>query len=91
MSETITGVAVKFTLGSFMFVCAAKEPCRHNDILSYTRCTDRDDEIQGFWTSRDRFVTRAEALPIAKAAGQFKRRNQPGDYDGPELFSEDLW
>jgi len=47
--------------------------------------------VQGFWTSHNRFVTRAEALPIAKAAGQFKRRNQPGDYDGPELFSENLW
>ena len=33
-----------------------------------------------------RFVTRKEAVGIAKAAGQI-----PADFEGDTLFSEDLW
>jgi hypothetical protein len=55
----------------------------------------------GFLTSDLRFLTREQALPYAKECGQFHRYDntiQPRqpfdpklDYDGPQLFSEDLW
>jgi hypothetical protein len=40
---------------------------------------------QGFRTSRGRFVGRAEALKVARAAGQVGRKT------GRELFTDDLW
>lgn len=43
--------------------------------------------VQGFTTSRGRFVDREEGVVIARAAGQIIRKT------GPErlLFSEDMW
>lgn len=46
------------------------------------------DNIQGFLTSRGRFVRRGEALVLQLAAG-IKSAN--GEYRGAELFSEDLY
>jgi hypothetical protein len=48
------------------------------------------DAVQGFMTTTGRFVGREEALLIARARGQMKPR-LPGQYDGDELFSEDVW
>jgi hypothetical protein len=54
----------------------------------------------GFVTSQLRFLNREDALILAKENGQFKRyelqHNLDRDgsfngYDGPQLFSEDLW
>lgn len=54
--------------------------------------------VQGFETNTGRFVDRLEGFKIAKAADQVVRPNlgnpdaKPGTYyDGPELFSEDLY
>lgn len=45
-------------------------------------------DIAGFWTDRDRFVTRREAVPIAVAAGQISK-----DWLNVhrELLSSDVW
>ena len=45
-------------------------------------------KVQGFITSAGRFVSRAEALQIAKAAGQLLP-NEP--VDSKYLFSENVW
>jgi hypothetical protein len=53
----------------------------------------------GFLTSDLKFLEREDALFYAKQTGQFKRYDgiqgrsfDPAlDYDGPQLFSEDLW
>lgn len=52
----------------------------------------RDEEIQGFLTSKYRFVDRYEAWAIAEARGQILRR-VPGDITskGRKLFSENLY
>ena len=42
---------------------------------------------QGFLTSKNRFVDRTEAWAIALAAGQV----EPEDWEGSQLFSENLW
>ncbi|MDR1901350.1 MAG: hypothetical protein LBQ88_03570 [Treponema sp.] len=46
---------------------------------------------QGFITDKLQFLNRKKALVYAKKTGQFRRNPGPTDYDGPELFSEDLW
>lgn len=45
-----------------------------------------DDCIQGFLTSKNRFLTRAEALELVKSNGQLTK-----PLLGGELSSEDLW
>lgn len=43
------------------------------------------DSVQGFVDTMGNFLTREEAVPIAKASGQV-----PEDFEGL-LYSEDLW
>jgi len=45
-----------------------------------------DHCVQGFLTTKNRFLTREEALILVKENGQLK-----GDIIGGELTSEDLW
>jgi len=53
------------------------------------------DEIaeseQGFTDNQGRFLNRCQALHVAKASGQLRRKTTPGAYTGPELYLEDLW
>lgn len=58
---------------------------RHNDILARFGKTNPDVIKQGFYTSYGRFVSREEALQIAKDAGQIQ------ETDSDQLFSEDLY
>lgn len=60
------------------------------DPAQYWRDSDgkRPRAIQGFLTSEDRFVDRAEAAGIARAAGQVDRARVAEDDD---LISEDLY
>lgn len=43
--------------------------------------------VQGFLTSKGRFVNRREAWKIALAAGQVEKE----PWEGSQLFSENLW
>ena len=58
---------------------------RHNDILARFGKSQLEVIKQGFYTSYGRFVSREEALQIAKDAGQIKETNSN------ILFSEDLY
>lgn len=93
-TERIIGVAMCVETVEGAFIAFLPQPHRHHDVfkqmgptLLFRTHINPDD--QGFLTSEGRFVNRIEALEIAKRAGQFNRK--PGGYDGPELFSEDLW
>lgn len=59
---------------------------RHNDIMSRFGKTCLDTTKQGFYTSWGRFVSREEALQIAKSAGQVSET-----ISETKLFSEDLY
>lgn len=87
-AEKITGVAILDQKGRLW---ALPAPCRHHHIFSLAAFLNDDAEGsirgQGFTTDAGRFVERAEALEIAKAAGQTK----PGANLGHQLYSEDLW
>lgn len=79
-----TGQRLTFTLPA---------PARHHDVLQlmYLAGLPQDHETeQGFLTDTGRFIRRKPAKIMAERAGQLKPR-QPSQYDGPELFSEDLW
>jgi hypothetical protein len=47
------------------------------------------ESIQGFMTSKDRFVDRQEAMGIAKTTGQIDETNLGNPMIG--LFSEDIY
>lgn len=66
-------------------------PARHHNVLqSMPDFRGRHAAEQGFLTSNGEFADRITALRIAMAAGQVVGRT-PSGYNGPELFSEDLW
>lgn len=87
--ERITGVA--FLMRSKMML-VLPAPNRHHHIIQASIPEDLPRKAvccadQGFITSTGRYVTREEAVPIARAAGQLIRKTSPED----KLFSEDLW
>ena len=65
---------------------------RHHDCIRSMRdmnwSVSNKPELQGFITSRNRFVSRVEALAIQKEAGI---PSAQGEYRSNELFSEDLY
>jgi len=84
--ERITAAAIRWPNGN---TTRMAPPNRHHDIL---RSFGGDDPAihaaeQGFWTDRERFVTREAAAAIAEAAGQRIRITGPVAL----LFSEDVW
>lgn len=84
----ITHVAVKTKRAIFFL----PKPLRHHHILQTMNPLDLiEGEEQGFMDSTGRFLTRLEAMKVAKDSGQFNRILDPKLYQGPELFSEDLW
>lgn len=88
--ETIVKVAIK--IGGQVY--ALGPPARHHNVIRMLE--DSMDlpivpDVQGFVTSTGQFVNRLVAYQIAEAAGQIKGRDRPGSYQGPLLFSEDLW
>ena len=81
---TITQVAIRYNGNIY----AMPAPYRHHDVIRKIGGIAGPD-TQGFLTNRGGFLTRTEAMQVAVTAGQLKRG--PGGYQGPELFSEDLW
>ena len=88
MSERIVAAAARTPDGVVHFLPA---PARHHHILQADSTPDDFYADQGFATSEGRFVDREEGMKVAVAAGQLKRSSNPKHYQGPLLFSEDLW
>lgn len=76
-------------------VYSLPSPNRHHHVLYSGMMDEKDDDeerdVQGFVDDTGQFLNRAEAYVIATASGQINRRKEPGDYDGTDLYSEDLW
>lgn len=83
----ITHVAIKRGVK----VYSLPAPNRHHHVLweMPLPCFNDEDGVQGFLDDTGAFLTRREAYRAVVDTPQFKRK--PGGYDGPELFSEDLW
>lgn len=83
-------------------VISMAAPARHADILRQIKGLhdphDRphwsyEAEIQGFITHEGKFMERREAFAHVHECGQGTPRRRTGreNYQGEELFSEDLW
>ena len=70
-------------------------PAGHGEVMALAVSIGQEmgREVQGFLTSRGRFVTRVEAMKIAHRAGQEFREARGGGQKprSHQLFSEDLW
>lgn len=86
-------VAVAIHKNGLLFTKPA--PARHHDVISEMACQgiDAAGAEQGFLRSDGKFLTRIGALAYAYDNDQLLKRDEPGytGYQGPELFSEDLW
>lgn len=86
----IVGVAIRDQHGT---AHTAPRPARHHDLLRLfhdvgLHCPG--PAAQGFVLGDGTFVSRRRAYGIAMNNGQLLPR-PAGGYDGPELYSEDLW
>lgn len=81
-------------------VCFIPRPARHHHVLhslskSFNGRTDRGytEEVQGFVTDSGQFLNRTDAMQHAIRCNQtlVGRISNPNSYNGPELYSEDLW
>lgn len=64
-----------------------RHPCIGNVYMALNTTAKRwDDCVQGFLTTKNRFLTRAEALELVTSTGQLTK-----PIIGGELTSEDLW
>lgn len=88
--ESIAKAAMALECGR---IFAVDRPGRHHHIintvgeLALATATQIGDAIQGFVTTKGRFVDRREGLRLAERSKQLIRKTQPAD----QLFSEDLW
>lgn len=96
----IKAAAIKFIMPEGPdLICTMAKPSRHADILhalnsqfmSGRKASSIIDEVEGFLDDKGFFLDRAEAYKHAKRFGPPLVKREPGDYQGPELFSEDLW
>ena len=84
-------------------ICYVPRPGRHHNIKHTISTMLKDsrkglsdwayeNEIEGFVTNEGQFLDRRQAFIHATACHQITcRRTGPGDYNGDDLFSEDLW
>jgi hypothetical protein len=83
-------------------VISMAAPARHHDILRQIAGLydpqDRPDwtyenETQGFLTDKGEFLNRRDAFrhTVESGQGQPRRRTGAMNYQGGELYSEDLW
>ena len=91
-------VAAAVKVGSL--ICSMPQPARHHDLLRQMALNGQRDygcEEQGFVTDAGVFLDRKEAFKHAHQCGQGTPRRDdllkanPNNYDGMELYSEDLW
>jgi len=68
----------------------ASRPARHADVLHWLTANGvKGFREQGFMSSLGRFLTREQALQLAKESRQTFMQREP--IAPPKLYSEDLW
>ena len=87
----IDRVALKMERGT---IYSLRKPKRHHDVIQAMSEFESYGDIarseQGFMTDKDEFLNRKEAFIYAKKLGQVLPRKFH-QYNGPDLYSEDLW
>lgn len=87
MIKKIVGVAIMYA-GK---VYSLPKPNRHHDVIRSIPGGVKGPDVQGFVDEDGVFLNRTDAMKRAVETGQLKRRPGKEHYQGPELFSEDLW
>mgnify|MGYP000325926200 FL=1 len=82
--QQITHVAIKYANKVF----SLPAPNRHHDVIRMIGGISGPD-TQGFLDANGTFLNRKQAFIVAQMTRQINRA--PGGYQGPELYSEDLW
>jgi hypothetical protein len=98
LPEKIAQAAIRHPDG---MIYSVSQPGRHHHVEHLVKRLKKDgyrgSSGQGFITTHGRFVNRRDAFVIAVREGQLTKRlerlaAEPGKhYDGPELYSEDMW
>lgn len=87
----IMGVAIKY--GGVVY--SLPPPNRHHNVIRHIREVTGSgiagSDVQGFITDEGEFLNRKAAMALASVNGQLNRRPGAQFYQGPELYSEDLW
>lgn len=87
----ITHVAIQYAGKTY----SLPSPNRHHHVIRMIASENgvgiKGPDVQGFLNSAGNFMSRRGALQLAKDNGQLKRKNGPENYQGDELYSEDLW
>lgn len=86
MIQKIVGVAVLYEGEIFSLLA----PNRHHHVLRMIGGIYGPHE-EGFILDDGTYIGRTDAMQLAKDNGQLNRRKGENYYQGPELFSEDLW
>ena len=92
--SALTVVAAAVRYGDLILSVPA--PARHNHVLvaalDHFGVAHVGTDVQGFLLSDGTFANRPDAYKIARASGQpWLRRIGREYYQGPDLFSEDVW
>jgi hypothetical protein len=89
IGKSITHVAVVYNGTTY----SLPPPNRHAQVLWLINETNEHNypNEEGFLDSEGKFLNRKEAMKIAVASGQLRRREGAQYYQGPDLYSEDLW
>ena len=83
---TIIGVAVQYDGTTY----SLPAPNRHHHVIRMIGGIN-GPHVEGFLLDTGEFIGRIGARQLAKDNGQLKRRPGKDNYQGPELYSEDLW
>lgn len=88
VEERIWAAAILTKDGKELYI--GVKPRRHHDVIEDMKLFKVPAEIiatsiQGFYTNKERFLTREEAYEVAEAAGQLRGG------DGKRLYTEDMW
>jgi len=86
MKNIITHVAIAYK-GKIYSLPA---PNRHHNLIRMMGGMGGPHE-EGFLDDKGRFFGRIAAMELAKDSGQLRRRPGEKYYQGPALYSEDLW
>ncbi len=82
----ITHVAIQYNGNTY----SLPKPNRHHHVIRMIGGISGPHK-EGFLDTEGRFLNRTTAMQVAIAYKQLKRRPGKEFYQGPELFSEDLW
>jgi len=83
----IVGVAVMYAGRVYHL----PKPNRHHDVIRSIPGGVKGPDIQGFILDDGKFLSRRYAYRLARDNGQLNRKPGEQFYQGPELYSEDLW